>query len=71
LNNSPNPAKAAHALLAKESIEIMLDKFAAKKKESVRPKERPEHDGVSRKFRQLEKRIQQVEDEVVIDREVP
>jgi len=49
----------------------MLDKFAAKKKESVRPKERPEHDGVSRKFRQLEKRIQQVEDEVVIDREVP
>jgi hypothetical protein len=71
LNNSRNPVKAAHTLLAKESTEKMFEKFALKKKESVRPKEREEHDGVSRKFRQLEKWIQQVEDEVVIDREVP
>ena len=44
LNRSRNPVKAAHTLLAKESMEPMLEKFAAKKKESVIPKERPDHD---------------------------
>lgn len=69
LNNSRNPVKAAHTLLAKESTERMLEKFAEQKKESVRPKAIPEHDRVSQKFRKLKKWIEQVEAEVEQDRQ--
>jgi hypothetical protein len=68
LNNSRNPVKAAHTLLAKPTTEKMFEKFAYKKKESVRPTERPEHDRVSQKFRKLERWIQEVNDDALIAR---
>lgn len=69
LNNSRNPVKAAHTLLAKESTEKMFEKFALKKKESVRPKEREEHEAITQKFRKLEKWIEQVHEDVEAARE--
>jgi len=69
VNNSKNPVKAAHTLLAKPSNEKMFEVFAAKKKESVRPKQREEHDATSQKFRKLEKWIEQVNEDVEAARE--
>jgi hypothetical protein len=68
LNNSRNPVKAAHTLLAKESMEKMFEKFALKKKESVRPKEREEHEAITQKFRKLEKWIQQIDEDAEASR---
>ncbi|MGA2484025.1 MAG: hypothetical protein ABSF92_13005 [Candidatus Acidiferrales bacterium] len=43
LNNSRNPAKAAHTLLAKEKNVVMLEKFFKRKKESVKPAKPASH----------------------------
>jgi len=43
LNNSRNPVKAAHTILAGEGSLKMLPKMLARKKESVRPLEVPDH----------------------------
>lgn len=69
LNNSRNPVKAAHTLLAKESTEDLLEKFITKKKESVIPKERPDHEDADRKFSKLQKWIRQVEADAEQSRE--
>lgn len=67
LNNSRNPVKAAHSLLAKENADKMFTVFCHKKKESVRPKY-AEHDALSQKFRDLEAWIQEVDRDVLLAR---
>jgi len=61
LNNSRNPVKAAHTILASPKAEKMIKVFVEKKKESTTPKVHAEHDEISRKFRDLEKWIQQAQ----------
>jgi hypothetical protein len=68
LNGSRNPVKAAHTLLAKaqepdENLCKMFALFTNKKKESVRPKERADHDAIDQEFNKLEKWVQQVEED--------
>ena len=68
LNVSRNPAKAAHTLLAKaqdpdKNLCKMFALFTNKKKESVRPKARAEHDAIDQQFNKLEQFIEQVENE--------
>lgn len=67
INNSRNPVKAAHSLLAKENADKMFTVFCDKKKESVRPKY-AEHDALSQKFRDLESWLQAVDRDVVLSR---
>lgn len=43
LNNSRNPARAAHTLLAKESNVEMIKKFIQRKHQSVRPANVADH----------------------------
>lgn len=70
INNSRNPVKAAHTLLAKDKTPKLLEAFFNKKKESVKPKERPEHEAVTERFRQMQKWVQQVEEDALVgDRE--
>ena len=66
LNNSLNPVLAAHTILAGEKAEKMVEKFMKRKKESVAPKKAPDHDAVSRKFSELEKWAERVEQEAAI-----
>jgi|SRR5277367_515858 len=56
INNSLNPAKAAHTIMAKDSMVAMADKFAEKKKESTSaPKDVDPQASVARKkLRKLE-----------------
>ena len=63
LNNSRNPVKAAHTILAKASDEAnrlhaMLTTFHNRKLESIRPVEVEEHDYADNLFRGLEHDIQ-------------
>ena len=69
LNNSRNPVKAAHTILASEKAVKMFKVFENKKKESVRPKERPEHEAIDEEFNKLEKWIRQVEADAEQSRE--
>jgi hypothetical protein len=55
LNNSRNPVRAAHTLLGKETNLRMVDKFIEKKKDSVIPAKKAEHDAADDKFSQLAK----------------
>jgi len=61
LNNSKNPVKAGHTILSKEKTKKMLIVFIAKKKESVAPKEVPEHEDADILFSQLDKWQEHVE----------
>ena len=63
LSNSRNPVKAAHTLLASTNSVKMMQIFQTKKRESVQPKERPDHDAIDQEFARLEKWIQQVGDD--------
>lgn len=63
LNNSKNPAAAAHTILASEKTPKSLEDFERKKKESVAPKEAPEHEEVTRRLRKLEEWQTEVEEE--------
>jgi len=60
LNSSRNPVKAAHTILANEKTPKMLEIFAKKKKDSVKP-QHAEHEEVSERFRQLERWAADVE----------
>jgi hypothetical protein len=51
--NKHNPAKAAHTLLAKDSVKKMVPIFIQKKQESIHPKEVAAHDEVDEMFRQF------------------
>jgi hypothetical protein len=53
LNNSRNPVKAAHTLLAKDSNIAMIEKFFARKKQSVRPAETADHTEADEMFRRF------------------
>jgi hypothetical protein len=55
LNNSFNPTKAAHTLLAKPKIAKMVPVFVARKKESLFPKAPAEHEAVDAEFGELDK----------------
>jgi len=63
LNNSKNPVKAAHTILAGEKQEKMVEKFMNRKKESVAPKDAADYDQVSRMFNKFEKWVEQTEAE--------
>jgi hypothetical protein len=54
INNSANPVKAAHTILAKPKTIKMLHIFAAKKKESVAPKDIADHDAADLIFQKLD-----------------
>lgn len=63
LNNSTNPAKAAHTMLSKATIEKMVDRFFVKKRETVSPPDPAIHDAVDRKFAKFEQWVERVEAE--------
>jgi isoaspartyl peptidase/L-asparaginase-like protein (Ntn-hydrolase superfamily) len=67
INNSLNPVKAAHTIMAKESMEAMADKFAEKKKESTSaPKDvDPQASKARRKLRKLAVWQQEAEAEAI------
>ncbi len=71
LNNSRNPVKAAHTILAGEKAVAMFKIYENKKKESVRPKERREHEAIDEEFNKLEKWIQGVEADAEPNQEPP
>jgi isoaspartyl peptidase/L-asparaginase-like protein (Ntn-hydrolase superfamily) len=55
LNNSKNPVKAAHTILAKPKMEKLVDGFTKKKKASVYgDPDAPDHNAISQKLRKLE-----------------
>jgi hypothetical protein len=53
LNRSRNAAKAAHTILASEKAPKMVAAFMARKQDSVRPKNIPDHDQVDGMFGKL------------------
>jgi hypothetical protein len=57
LNNSRNPVKAAHTLLAKDSMLRMLQTFTNRKMESINPTEVQEHPEADKMFANLEHHI--------------
>ena len=63
LNRSRNPVRAAHTILAGEKTEKMVEKFMARKKESVASKDAPAHDKIDRMFFKFEKWAQEIESE--------
>jgi hypothetical protein len=63
INRSRNPVKAAHTILAGDKAPKMFAAFQKKKQESVRPKERPQHDAIDEDFRKLEAWAKGVESE--------
>src|SRR5262249_11566252 len=67
INRSKNPVKAAHTILVKAQEEPkaikMFGLFLQKKQESVRPKERPQHDAIDEDFRKLEAWAKDVQSE--------
>jgi hypothetical protein len=57
LNNSRNPVKAAHTLLAKDSTLKMLRTFTNRKTESIDPEVAEQHPEADEMFRRLEDTI--------------
>ena len=57
LNHSHNPVKAAHTLLAKDTVIRMAEIFRAKKLETVQPKEVERHPETDAIFSDLETQI--------------
>jgi hypothetical protein len=55
LNNSTNPAKAAHTMLTREKVVKQAEKFLQKKKESVAPPKPPDTEQCDKIFRELGK----------------
>jgi hypothetical protein len=54
LNHSRNPVKAAHTILAKESTVKMLEVFAKKKKETIKPEHTESHPEANKIFDDLD-----------------